>query len=224
MPVSGLARLGLVAKLEQPLAAGRELARCLQPGQPAVAEPDGAPQRRKGSPTDPQRRHRHRRQKSDRVAARGVGPVREWLAGEHAGQQGEELIGSPGPVRAAETGGQVLRIAATADGHAELQPAARDVLQGGDLLSGPRQRPQRRHVDRVPDRDAAGDRGRHGEAKATVQHGKLTGGQPVTHPHAVKAGLFRKPGQARDVRQRRSGHDRLRKRDPDADRHFPILA
>jgi len=86
--------------------------------------------------------------------------VRERLAGEHAGQQGEELIGSPGPVRAAETGGQVLRIAATAEGHAELQAAARDVLQGGDLLDGPRQRPQRRHEDRIPDRDAAGDRGR----------------------------------------------------------------
>ena len=219
MPVSGLGR---PASSESSSSRRRLAANSrggLQPGQPAVAEPDGAPQRRRRGPADPQRRHRHRRPEPDRVAARGAGPVRERLAGEQAGQPGEELIGSPGPVRAAEAGGQVLRIATAAEGHAELQAAARDVLQGGDLPDSPRQRPQRRHVDRVPDRDAAGDRGRHGEAKAAVQHGKLASGQPVTHPHAVKAGLLREPGQARDVRQRRSGHDRFRKRDPDADRH-----
>jgi hypothetical protein len=44
-----------------------------------------------------------------RLRGRGRSARHTRLAGEHAGQQGEELIGSPGPVRAAETGGQVLR-------------------------------------------------------------------------------------------------------------------
>ena len=57
-------------------------------GSTAVAEPDGAPQRRRRGPADPHRRHGHRRPEPDRVAAGGAGPVRQRLAGEQAGQQG----------------------------------------------------------------------------------------------------------------------------------------